>query len=623
MRFILKGNLHGVLCREKQIPVKKTIVRLYRYNDQDSVVGMATAEPKELFKIYKNEELSAKSSNLLAETNTDENGAYSFDLDQEKQKYKDEPVELVLYYPDVPDYGQENKDKPKNFKGFGVLVNVIQPRWRETNDNFLYATFNYAFNSKNWCYMMSLLDLWFIFGQLTVCNSQVPIAGIEVTAMDDDWISDDKLGSALTNSNGNFLIIYTSKEFKKTFLSPWINVETPLLPWNNGPDVFFKYSLGGGSLDESPSRGRDKDRENVGNCFCVNLCLKKGPIDNPDDEEVIPGFFKIGQNRAYHILNNIDATTGRTKGKAVAGWNDLAFYSNLSLLGSLNKKINSKPLEYKFQYEEWSTPGGVVINPWTDIKKPEIANTVIGYTQELTGDIFNPIKITDYAIHPYPGEMEVFFDVSDTWVKVPQISTFVVNTNGLLINLISTKLMSGTVNMSGLMPGNNAASVQLLQKNRYFKLRMLKREEGNPASQAIAGTSKEIALFNLLYSGVPQNGSWLPGTSTERGIACLDIKEMTGSGCGKITTSLTVKYTAANPNLGSVKVTMSGPGGPHVFPAIAHDTAGEEAHGEVAYSGTVAALPNCAYIVYVHADIKLTNGEITHNNIWDHMAFCK
>lgn len=622
MRFILKGDLNGLICREQQIPVKKTIVRLYRYNNQDSVVVMATAEPKELFKIYSKEELSAKSTNLLAETTTDEYGAYSFDLDDKKQKYSGEAVELVLYYPDVPDYGQSNKDRPKQFKEFGVLVNVLQPKWREADNNYVSATFNYVFNSRNWCYMMSLLDLWFIFGRLTVCNTQVAIPGIEVTAMDDDWISDDKLGSALTNSSGHFLIVYTSKEFKKTFLSPWVNVETPLLPWNNGPDVYFKYSLGGGSLDESPSRGRDKDRENVGNCFCVNLCLKEGPIVEPEDG-AIPGFFKIGQNRAYHILNNINSTTGRTKDKAIAAWNDLAFFSNLSLLGSLNKKINGKPLEYKFQYEEWSAPGGVIVNPWKDITKTDIANTIIGYTQELTGDISNPIKITDYAIHPNPGEMEVLFDVSDTWVKVPQMSNFVVNTNGLLINLISSKLMSGTVNMSGLVPGNDTASVQPLQKNRYFKLRMLKREEGNAATQSIAGTSKEIALFNLFYAGVPQYGSWLPGTLTERGIACLDIKEMTGSGCGKITNSLTVKYTAANPNLGSVRVTMSGPGGPHVFPAIVHNTTGQEAHGEVAYGGTVSSLPNCAYIVYVHASLKLTNGEITHDDIWDHMAFCK
>ncbi len=217
----------------------------------------------------------------------------------------------------------------------------------------------------------------------------------------------------------------------------------------------------------------------------------------------------------------------------------------------------------------------------------------------------------------------MLFDLSDTWIKVPQLSNFVVNTNGLLIKLISSKLMSGTVNMAGLLPGNDTAGTQPLQNNRYFKLRMLKREEGNAATEAIAGTSKEIALFNLQYSSVPQFGSWLPGTSTERGIACLDIKEMTGIGCGKITNALTVKYTAANPNLGNVRVTMTGPGGPHVFPAIAHNTIGEEAHGEVAYGGNVAALPNCAYIVYVHADIKLTNGEVTHHDIWDRMAFCK
>ncbi|SMO32692.1 hypothetical protein SAMN06265379_10142 [Saccharicrinis carchari] len=624
MRFFLRGHLYGLICREQRTPVKETIVRLYRYNNQDSVVGMATAQPKELFKIYSKEELSAKSKDLIAETRTDGNGAYSFDLDEKKQKYGGGPVEIVLNYPDVPDYGQENQDKPKGFKEFDVRVNVFQPKWRETNEGFVIATFNYTFNSKNWCYMMGLLDLWFIFGRLTFCNTQSPIPGIEVTAMDDDWISDDKLGSALTDSSGRFLIVYTSKEFKKTFLSPWINVETPILPWNNGPDVYFKYSLGGGSLDEPPSRGRDKDRENVGNCFCVSLCLNEGPIPGPEDP-TNPTFLRIGQNRAYHILHNIDSTTGRTTGKPTAGWNGLAFYDKLSLLGSLNKKMNGKPLEYKFQYEEWDAPGVPKMGAtWTDIEKADIAHTVIGYTQVLipTPDGYEIIE-TPYAIDHQSGEMEVSF-ASDNWIKVPQESNFLPNRNGLLINLISTKLMNDSVDMAGLVPGDNVTSIQPLQKNRYYRLRMRIREEGNEPSEITVGVSKVLALFNFRYQNVPKNGSWIPtSVSSEIGVASMDIKEMVGAGCGKITNSLTVQYTAANPNLGNVWVRMTGPGGPYAFPAIAHNTPGEEAHGEVAYGSSVSALPNCAYIVWLHADMKLTNGEITHHDIWDQMAFCK
>lgn len=624
MNFILKGNLNGFICREQQIPVKNTIVRLYHYKNIETVAAMASAQPKEIFNIYSDEKIHAKSDNLIAETKTDEYGTYVFELDEKKHNYKGGPVEIVLYYPDVPDYGQENKNIPKHFEKFGVSLNVFQPKWKQKDNDLLYAIFNYTISSKYWCQILHRLDLWFIYGKLTVCQTKVAIPGIEVIAMDDDVISDDKLGSTLTNAQGEFLIVYTSKEFKKTFLSPFINVETPLLPWGNGPDIYFKYAIGGSIFhEEAPSRGRMADRENVSNCFCVHLCLEKGPIDNPDDQETIPGFFKIGQNRAYHILNNIDSTTGKTMGKPASHWNDRAFFRNLSLIGSLNKKINGNPLEYKFQYEEWDAPsGGSVVTPWTDIKKQDIANTVIGYTQELTGDIFNPVKITDYAIHPIPGEMEVFFD-ADVWIQVPQLSNFVVNTNGLLINLISTKLANTSVNMATLVPGNNVNSVQPLQKNRYFKLRMIKREAGNAATESIAGTSKEIAICNILYADVPQFGSWLPGTSTERGVACLDIKEMSGAGCAKITDALTVKYTAANPNLGSVWVSMQGPGGPHIFPAIAHNTSGEEAHGEVAYGGVVKDLPPCSYIVYVHAELKLTDGEVNHSNIWDHMAFCK
>jgi len=39
-----------------------------------------------------------------------------------------------------------------------------------------------------------------------------------------------------------------------------------------------------------------------------------------------------------------------------------------------------------------------------------------------------------------------------------------------------------------------------------------------------------------------------------------------GGGCGKVTNSLTIKYTAARPNLGTVTVHMDGPGGPYATP---------------------------------------------------------
>jgi hypothetical protein len=52
-------------------------------------------------------------------------------------------------------------------------------------------------------------------------------------------------------------------------------------------------------------------------------------------------------------------------------------------------------------------------------------------------------------------------------------------------------------------------------------------------------------------------------------------------------------------------------------------TPGEEAHGSASYVGNVASLPNCSYEVRISAELKLTNGEHQHDNIWDRVLFCK
>ena len=67
--------------------------------------------------------------------------------------------------------------------------------------------------------------------------------------------------------------------------------------------------------------------------------------------------------------------------------------------------------------------------------------------------------------------------------------------------------------------------------------------------------------------------------------------------------ALTIRYTAAHPNLGPVTVHMDGPGGP--------------------YATTVADLKKCAYIVKLSVTILLTTGDGVPDPIGDEVAFCK
>jgi len=627
MKFTLVGNLQGVVCDDPLMPVSNTIVRLYKFTGTPSEATVLTAaQAKETFQFIDEKGIKAKEKNLLAETKTDKDGNYSFVLDGDKQKYSGEVVEFDIHYSKIPDYGQKDTKEPKKFKPFQATLNVLQPKWKETKDGLEYK-WEYRISHKLWCGILAVLDIWVICGTVLNCETQRPLPGIEVTAMDDDVISDDLLGKAITDGNGHFCIFYRSKDFKKTFLSPVINVETPVFPWGNGPDIYFKFAFGGSVFySEPPSRARQSDRENVTNCFCVNLCLKDRP---GGDGDPLGYFFAIGQIRRYNSILNIDTATGKTIGKPIAAWNELAFYSNLALIGAITEKLNGQPMEYKFQYTELVNPSDPIPSSpgaWNDVIPTQIANTVIGYRWRL-----NPLfEYDDIAINAVGTQVPV--GLNGNWIVVPQGGTvpyigynLVLNNNGPLIDLISTTLANTPIDMAGLVQGNSTTTINPLQKNRYFSLRMVKRQAGNAASEVIAGVSRPLAIFNTKYLNVPKRGSWLPTTSSvELGVASLDLAELALSGgCSTIINSLTAKYTAANPNLGGVSLSMTGPGGPHAFTPVVFPTPGQEAYGASTYVGNVANLPKCSYEVLFSAELKLTNGEYQHDNIWDRVLFCK
>jgi hypothetical protein len=580
---------------------------------------MVAAQSKETFQILEEKQIKAKAKRLLAETTTDAQGNYSFEIDGNEKAYKGEAVEFDVYYDSIPDYGQEDTAKPRGFKSFQVTLDVLQPRWRETNNGLL-ARWDHRVSRKWWCGILQRLDIWVICGTLRDCESEQLQSGIEVIAMDDDVISDDQLGSAITDSSGRFCIYYRSKDFKKTFLSPVINVETPLFPLGNGPDIYFKYALAGSVFaEEDPSEARKPGRENVDNCLCVNLCVEGG------QREPISSFFHIGEARRYHIVLNINPTDGRTANKVESGWNEQAFYGNLALLGTLEKTLNGQPMEYKFQYSELASPSDPIpTNPaaWTDVQPGDIAHgTIIGLTPKF---VLSPIPHYDpdiYAINAQAGQIDV--NVSANWISVPQTAQFL---TGRLINLISRNLATGSVDMSSLVPGDSTTSVvSPLQQNRYFSIRMLKRSAGNASSEVVAGTSRPIAIFNTVYQNVPQGGSWAPSAaSSELGVATLDLQELADAGgCSNITDSITVNYTAANPNLGGVSLVFSGPGASNSFDPIIFSSPGEEAHGTSNYTGSFSTLGDCAYEIRLNVGLRLTNGEQSHPNIWDRVLFCR
>ena len=104
----------------------------------------------------------------------------------------------------------------------------------------------------------------------------------------------------------------------------------------------------------------------------------------------------------------------------------------------------------------------------------------------------------------------------------------------------------------------------------------------------------------------------------------VNVEEI-GAGCAKITNALTIRYTAAHPNLGAVVITMDGPGGPYGrrSPTTRPRRTNRFGTASVVAPVNIANLDKCAYLVKMSATLLLTTGDHVPDPIWDEVAFCK
>lgn len=621
MGIILKGNLTGELCEDCKEPLLGSIIRFYRVeNINVDVVTHIAADPKETFQILDEKAIQAKSKLLIAEAEIDENGDYQTELTGEYEQY-DGPLTIDVLTKKV--YNQKSKDRsPIQF-----TITTLQPRWTQ-DDNDIIFNWRYCIHSRFWCRIRELFDAWVICGRLLNCKEDnIAIPGITVIAVDDDWITDDTLGSSTTDSSGHFRIDYTSKDFKQTFLSPVINVETPFPPFNSGPDVYFKLELGGTEIAfETPS---DK-RKNIGPCLCVILCLDT--IDIPDIP-IPASFTNFGRIRKIAIQSEINNSNGKT---LRSGFNDYAFFGSVFMIGTLTKRLNNQPMEYLFEYQEVASPA-TPLSPtaWLPVKNNMIPEVAVGNLITLTGDPMNPVDKEPIYINPTGiGKIEV--DYNGDWIKVPQNANFEPH-QGAEIMRINTNLIDTRPNIDMASPtsaiGNATTPTNARRGNEYVAIRMKQREENNPATEVVAGTSKPIATFNVRYDNVNKNGSWAPNiVSNQLAAVSVDIDEIISgaTGCNKITEDLNVRYGVRNENLGAVSLSIIGPKKPgqnFSFPAISlmpePETFGTTQLQFTPNTQTVKDLLPCAYTITLSATVKLTTGDGEPGAIHDVISFCK
>jgi hypothetical protein len=298
-----------------------------------------------------------------------------------------------------------------------------------------------------------------------------------------------------------------------------------------------------------------------------------------------------------------------------------AFFRTLRLNGGYSLQTGAPQMEYKFETITTDAAGNP--SPPATTWQPVLAGaaggagepTIIGYNISFPPPL-HTLHFTPLVVTPGAGG----------WIQVPLSSPTYVPTGDLL--QLNTEILTGTPHLdeTGVVAGASAS--QPLAEDVFFGIRMRVRNVGDPASEIDAGTCHHIAIDNILYDNVTHQPAWrnLTDPPGDLAVYLVDIQELLGPhGCGQITNSLTVLYTAAHPNLGATTLRMDGPGGPYAF-TLTPDAASSPADffGTAAPDGFVVSdLRPCAYLVTLSAGVLLTDGDHDPGPLIDQIAFCK
>mgnify|MGYP001054769966 CR=1 FL=1 len=626
MNYSIQGHLCAYLCDDCQEDLFPATVRLYRVKYSDDANRRIASDPKETIQILDEKAIKAKEKRLLAEAPTDQKGNFTLKLNSDRQDYNGEAVEIDVLVKAVPNQKkQKKKHDPVQF-----TITVWQPKWRE-RENGLAAVWDNCLSARFWCGIRSLFDAWVICGKILDCqNDNLPIENVKVTAFDADWLKDDVLGSAVTDGNGHFRIDYTSNDFKQTFLSPVVNVETPFPPFNSGPDVYFKVETTGSPstvfLEEERQDGRAADRKDIGNCFCVDLCIDPKLIPPPPPTEYEPALFThVG---AYEILTQID-TDGFTNDSQKN-----AFTKNIPLNGDLPGGYASNEMEYRFRV--------INVNTSTELSAAQVINliqtTTIGSVQRVfphDPSVADSIPgIGYFRTFPYylknPGATHNVDPDTDGWIKVPRLNN--PETTGLFkasfgsgvsLAVIDTEqlfdesfdLNNPTVHVAG---NTMNASDRFAGPDPTFRIIFEAREVGSSTLSSI-NTLDKIVVWNGGFAQT-RHPNWAGGLFTLKGVCMVDLDELIGadSGCKKLSSTVNARYTCYHPYIESATLQLVS----NTVPPPVNLTidSNEEASGTETYSGLIP----CAYILKLSTRYRLTSGYGRRSDAFDRdeLAFC-
>jgi hypothetical protein len=617
MNYYFKGNLRGFYCGDCFAYLSNVKVKIYAVDKATNVTAHAVAKEKETFHQRNYDEIKVISNRLIAEAMTDEIGNFSIEIPD--RNYDGGAFDIDFECGTVPIH---MKIPPKPKGPFQFHITTFQPRWRQVEKG-LFALYEYGIASQYFCRLLSLFDIWVVCGTVKDCETKKPVVGVQVFAYDVDWLQDDELGNGITDVDGKFTIVYPGDKFRQTLLSPWLNIE-----WPAGPDYYFKIVEPVSNivlLKEDRSVGHRSDRENRGNCFCVNLCIDSKNIPTGN---YFPALFeRVG---GYDIFTDFTAT-GFTNNSE-----NNAFTGTIPLLGQLPSGTNSNSMEYRFRIINVST--SYELTP-AQVKAAIPAFKIGELVKQIA--VFPFITHSDVIINPL-----LISDIdADGWIKVPRQNDFSVggigifspnsgvlaqvNTAAIALDASNSIFAKDDFDITIPSPALKAGSAIPPSKKAGLHTFKIIFETKLVSSMALSATNElpKIVLCNLSYKQ-RRHPSWgYTGDVTLPAVAMLEINETTAvdAGCGTIIDTVTANYSCCHPHMDTLSIYIEGnvPVPPPVTSITQNVSGIDDAHGMQPF--TTTGYPKCAYIVWLRLSLRLTSGygRISNSNLEDHIAFCK
>lgn len=540
MKYIIKGNLCGMLCEKSHEAIYPAEVLLYQSWQQDKVLENTVANTKDTFRFVEIDEAKKREKLLIARTKTDEQGYFELLVDE---KFSKTAFDIDFVCGTVP----RTPPKPPKKNPIQFHLSTFYPQWKvDRNEETFLFRWDYCLPSRWWCYIRGhYFDAWVIIGILRNCETKKPIANATIKAYDADLFTDDYLGSATTDSNGYFRIDYTSAQFKVNFIP--LNVETDpgSFTFSSGPDVYFKAEIGGTVLINETSANR---RNNVGYCLCVDLCSK---VNVGDTEDPFPSAW-TGIGNAFNVSFGGNPDDFDADGHAGSG--KYALFGNIRLTGqAAAKTVAGNPVEYRFLVSDVTTPNGGGAPALSNFTK--ILGVTPGlFTPSVVAKLMekvSPFTVYNVVSNQSDFDAEGWFDVNSaiartqTTFGLGSINNYWLIDQDTLITMNTSVLKPHADLAQGLVPVGsaiaNANKIPVEKVAIRFEIREVVNKPAN-LFNTIPGSGKTLnsAIIN-------NNASYLS----------LAIQELQISGdCSPINGTIHAKYTVHHPHLQSVTINV-------------------------------------------------------------------